>query len=236
MPEQAYDKNTDYSELFNGAPIEVPDGLSPDAAGGRLPAVKGADGKYVFHLVEVDDFTLELAKNFKGWQTSKDQTCVMGNLHITLRCVEGPYAGMTVNGFLPHPYPGCTVLKEVANKWLNFAVAVGLAIPFDTDASGKKIAKSLLPAGYKPQDLLRKRCLVRVVPQVRNGEMQLDGKGEPFTEPDFFGFAPVGSGGAGAARGNGVAAGAGTPTAGKAAAAQMAATQPVGTKIDIGDL
>ena len=221
MSSQAYAANADYSQAFAGE-VEAPQGASPESIGGRLPAIKDTNGRFVYHRCVVDDFTLEFGKECKGWQSSKDQTCIMGNLHVTLKCVEGEFAGCTVSGFLPHPYPGCTILKEVGNKWLNYAVGIGLAIPFvDDPSTGKKIATKMLPPGYQPSQMLGKPCWVRVEPQIKNGQVQLDGKGEPFTEPGFFGFRPI--------NGNGFASGAAAQTTSSKPGAQ-APTAPVASQ------
>jgi hypothetical protein len=188
VSEVLYDKNTDYSNLMGE--VAAPDGAGE---GGFMPLHRDAAGNVIPYtaLMEVVDFSIDdLRKEFKGWQSTKDQTCIAANLKVTLRCVSGEHEGCTITDFLPMPYKGLVLLKEVANKWVNFAKAIGLALPTKTGPGGTPVISGLLPPGFKPQDIMYRKCNVRIVAQ-KNGK--LDSQGEPYPCPAMMGYSIIGT-------------------------------------------
>jgi hypothetical protein len=165
-----------------------------DLGTGEAPAGVNADAKAYekappgTHLMEVTDFDVALDQEFK-WD---GQSCRSGELRPKMAIVGGPHDGATAMDWLPMPYAGCTLLPGVANRWVNFVQAFGFELPKAVDAAtGKPRVTTLVPPGFKLQDIIGKRGMVKVVQQMTNDtppQIKLSKQGEPMTKPVFFGY------------------------------------------------
>ena len=165
-----------------------------DLGTGEAPAGVSADAKSFeqappgLHLMEVTDFEVVLDKEFK-W---KGASCKTAQIRPKLAIVGGPHDGASAMDFLPMPYAGCTLLPEVANKWVNFIQAFGFELPKIIDAAtGKPRVTALVPPGFTLQDIIGKRGQVKIVQQMTNDtppQVKLSNHGEPLTCPAFFGY------------------------------------------------
>lgn len=182
MSDETYKSNCAF-DLGDGA---APAGVSPDVKAFE----QAPPGTW---LMQVTDFEVAgLDANGAGCKEYKwkGQSCWSAQLRPKLAIVGGPHDGATAMDFLPMPYKGCTLLTEVANQWVNFLQALGFELPKAIDAAtGKPRVTSLVPPGFKLQDIIGKRVQVKIVQQTdQNNAPKLNRQGEPMTEPCFFGY------------------------------------------------
>lgn len=206
MSDETYNSQYDLSGFFGDT--AAPADFNPNAKGFEAAPV----GE---HLMEVFDF--EIPKDAKRFGAKVDGVSAdfyYYQLRPKLRIVSGPHEGATIMDFIPIPPKEGGMATLHANEWANFIKSIGFDIP-----DGK-----LLPAGFNPSQMKGRRCMVKVVQAMKDGQPTLNKFGEPQTEVKFFGYSRVQSRPAASAPQSTAAPAA--PTTAKAAAPAPATKAP----------